>query len=106
MGDQMRRASLSVAANIAEGYGRYYYRERIRFCYLARGSLEELAALLEIAAELGFLPQEGAGRPTEKVRELRMSLNRYISLLRSRTRPPEGSHVARKTASPGRDLPD
>ena len=38
---QIRRSSKSVMANIAEGYGRYYYQEVIRFCYIARGSLEE-----------------------------------------------------------------
>ena len=35
---QLRRASLSVPANIAEGYGRFYYQDNIRFCYIARGA--------------------------------------------------------------------
>ena len=41
LAQQLRRASQSISANIAEGYGRYYYQEGVRFCYIARGSLEE-----------------------------------------------------------------
>jgi four helix bundle protein len=41
LNQQLRRASTSIPANIAEGYGRFYYQEIIRFCYIARGSLEE-----------------------------------------------------------------
>jgi four helix bundle protein len=41
LNQQLRRSSLSISANIAEGYGRFYYQENVRFCYIARGSLEE-----------------------------------------------------------------
>ena len=41
LNQQLRRSSLSIPANIAEGYGRFYYQDNIRFCYIARGSLEE-----------------------------------------------------------------
>ena len=41
LNQQLRRSSNSIPANIAEGYGRFYYQENIRFCYNARGSLEE-----------------------------------------------------------------
>ena len=34
-------ASRSITANIAEGHGRYYYQENIRFCRISKGSLEE-----------------------------------------------------------------
>lgn len=39
--NQMIRASRSVTANIAEGYGRFHYKENIQFCRQARGSLFE-----------------------------------------------------------------
>ncbi len=39
--DQLRRSIQSIPANIAEGFGRYYYQEGVRFCYIARGSLTE-----------------------------------------------------------------
>jgi four helix bundle protein len=40
--DQIRRASTSVGANIAEGFGRFHYKEKIKFYYNARGSICEV----------------------------------------------------------------
>ena len=51
LNQQLRRSSLSVSANIAEGYGRFYYQDNVRFCYLARGSLEETLSHLVFAFE-------------------------------------------------------
>jgi len=42
IGDQFIRSVDSVAANIAEGYGRYHYLDRIKFYYIARASLLEV----------------------------------------------------------------
>ncbi len=39
---QLRRAGVSVTANIAEGYGRYHFQENIQFCRQSRGSLYEI----------------------------------------------------------------
>jgi four helix bundle protein len=51
---QMRRAALSVAANIAEGFGRYHYLDKAKFYLNARGSLYELKSHLLIARDLRF----------------------------------------------------
>ncbi|MDE2038188.1 MAG: four helix bundle protein [Patescibacteria group bacterium] len=55
---QMRRASVSVVANIAEGFGRVSIKEKINFYNQAHGSLTELQSHACIAADLGYLSKE------------------------------------------------
>jgi len=52
---QMRRAAISIPANIAEGAARQTKREFIQFLHMAQGSLSELDTLLEISKELGYV---------------------------------------------------
>jgi len=83
LNQQIRRASTSISANIAEGYGRFYYQDNVRFCYMARGSLEETLSHLVFCHEIGFvsatiykpLEQEGA--------EIGKMLNGYIAYLKT-----------------------
>jgi len=56
--DQMRRAAASVTANVAEGWGRQTYKERLQFCYLAQDSLTELKDFLLIAKDVGYLEKK------------------------------------------------
>ncbi len=53
--DQIRRAATSIAANIAEGFGRQTYKEKIQFYYLAQGSLTELKNFILISNGIGYL---------------------------------------------------
>ncbi|MCK9351241.1 MAG: four helix bundle protein [Candidatus Paceibacterota bacterium] len=55
LSDQMRRASVSVTSNIAEGFGRQGFKEKIQFYYIAHGSLTELENQLFIAKDVGYL---------------------------------------------------
>lgn len=55
---QMRRAGISVAANIAEGANRASRREYLHFLAISRGSLSELRYYLHIAKRLGYLTPE------------------------------------------------
>lgn len=52
---QMRRAAISITSNIAEGFGRQGYKEKIQFYYVAQGSLIELKNQIITARDVGYL---------------------------------------------------
>ncbi len=52
---QIRRAAFSISANIAEGFNRYHYNDKIRFYHNARGSVSEVQNFLFLSKELQFL---------------------------------------------------
>lgn len=56
--NQMRRAAISITSNIAEGFGRQGYKEKIQFYYVAQGSLTELKNQIIIAKDVKYLTQE------------------------------------------------
>jgi len=76
--DQMRRAALSAASNIAEGAERGSNRDAVRFLFMARGSLAELATQTEIAAATGLLDRAAAKEWIRESRELTKMLTRLI----------------------------
>ena len=55
LGDQIRRAAVSIPSNIAEGFGRESPNEFKRFLSIARGSLYEMKTQLRLAESLGYL---------------------------------------------------
>ncbi|HLO28100.1 MAG TPA: four helix bundle protein [Anaerolineales bacterium] len=83
LNQQLRRASLSVAANIAEGYGRFYYQDNVRFCYIARGSLDEVLSHLAIAYEMNFISKELYQELISEGDEIDKMINGYISYLKN-----------------------
>ena len=56
--DQIRRASVSVPSNIAEGMSRFSDKEKVHFLEICNGSLMETMCQIEIAERLGYLSQE------------------------------------------------
>jgi four helix bundle protein len=56
--DQIRRAAISIASNIAEGYGRRSHKEYLQFYSIAYGSALEVETQLIISKELGFITQK------------------------------------------------
>ena len=55
MCDQLRRASVSITSNIAEGVNRFSVKDKARFIEIAYGSLMEVSSQFEIAEELGYI---------------------------------------------------
>ena len=58
MCDQLRRASISITSNIAEGMNRYSVKDKNHFLEMAYGSLMEVSSQFEIAEELGYVTAE------------------------------------------------
>jgi four helix bundle protein len=83
LADQLRRSSKSVPANIAEGAGRYYYMDNVRFCYNARGSLDETLNHLIAARDLGYCSISVYDDFRSQIEEIRRLLNGYISWLKA-----------------------
>jgi four helix bundle protein len=82
LADQIRRSSKSVGANIAEGYGRFYYKDRVRFCYNARGSLSETEHHLIDALHLQYIPSQIYQKGRAVAAETQRLLNGYIDYLK------------------------
>ena len=55
MCDQLRRASVSITSNIAEGVNRYSVKDKSHFIEMSYGSLMEVSSQFEIAEELGYI---------------------------------------------------
>jgi len=56
--DQLRRASISITSNIAEGVTRYSVKDKAHFIEISYGSLMEVSSQFEIAEELGYVSSE------------------------------------------------
>ena len=82
LADQIWRSSKSVGANIAEGYGRFYYKDRVRFCYNARGSLTETESHLVDARHLEYISLQIYQKGRDLAGEAQRSLNGYIDYLK------------------------
>jgi four helix bundle protein len=76
---QIRRAVVSIPANLAEGVGRGTCRETARFTQIALGSLYEIDTLCVIAERLGYTDQDTVGRLRETVSGLCRRISSFIS---------------------------
>jgi four helix bundle protein len=76
LANQMRRAVVSIASNIAEGFNRYHNKEYRQFLYIALGSCAELETQIEICISLGYITQSERDKIIEKIdHESRMLRN-------------------------------
>ncbi|GAA4333883.1 four helix bundle protein [Flaviaesturariibacter amylovorans] len=81
-GAQLTAAADSISANIAEGYGRYYVRDNIKFCYYARGSIMECKDWLRKCAFRQLIDTGESERLLKNLSTLHARLNGYIKRLR------------------------
>ena len=82
--DQMIRASRSVTANIAEGYGRFHYQENIQYCRQARGSLYELVDHLTVALDENYIDREMFSKTKSEIFGTIKLINGYIKYLKTK----------------------
>jgi four helix bundle protein len=79
---QLRRSSVSLPSNMAEGYGRNSTQDYIRFLRIANGSLFELQTQLEIARNLNMLSEESFSVLFEMSREIERMLSSLINKIK------------------------
>lgn len=82
--NQLRRASVSVPSNIAEGRGRLSRKEFVQFLAQARGSLLELQTQLELSLRLGYLERQVFSDLDSRAAEVGRILNGLIGKIRSK----------------------
>ncbi|OFX59272.1 MAG: four helix bundle protein [Bacteroidetes bacterium GWB2_41_8] len=85
LADQMKRSSVSVSSNIAEGFGRHSDNDFIRFLNISRGSLFELQTQLEISFRLDFVKSEDYETTMQLATEIDKMLNALISKIKQNT---------------------
>jgi len=73
--DQIRRASISVASNLAEGSSRISTKDQAHFTNLAYSSLMEVLNQLYLSLDLGYLTEDGFSKVKEKISEIANQLN-------------------------------
>lgn len=81
VGKQLVRSADSIAANIAEGYGRFFYKENKQFCYYSRGSLMETICWIDKAKARNLVPVNTAERLKSKLEHIHQLLNGYIRFI-------------------------
>lgn len=82
LSDQIRRAVVSVAANIAEGQARQYPKEFVQHLMIAKGSLAEVQTLMIVAERLNYISTENLASIEERISGLRAPLAGLIAKLR------------------------
>ncbi len=78
---QLRRAAVSIPSNIAEGYGRLYGKETLKFLSNALGSASEVETQLIISRNLAFMSEESAQELIDQTEEIIRMLTALIKSL-------------------------
>jgi four helix bundle protein len=98
LASQIRRASVSLTNNIAEGHGRYHFLDQLKFLLQARGSLEELIDDLNVCFDEKYLPAEDVESLKQLGWRVHNVINGYGRYLRKRKTSQEST--LRQTQEP------
>lgn len=79
LGKQLVRSADSIALNICEGYGRFYYKEKKQFYYYSRGSLYETHEALKKAMERNLMSSDDFELLSNTISVLTAQLNAFIN---------------------------
>lgn len=75
---QLRRAASSITANIAEGFARYHFKDKVRFYYQARGSVAEAQNFLLLSRDLKYIDAQLCKALLEKADEIRQLIHGLV----------------------------
>ena len=81
LSSQLRRAGVSVPSNIAEGYGRYHFKEGIQFYRISRASLYELKDHLISCVDLNYINDEEFVIALNLIESAKTTLNGFIKFV-------------------------
>ena len=81
---QIRRASVSLTNNLAEGHGRFHFLDQVRFTLISRGSLEELIDDINVCEDEGYLNAAEIASLKESAWRIHRILAGYLRHLRER----------------------
>lgn len=85
IGKQMVRSVDSISANIAEGFGRYHFKENKNFLYYSRGSAYETLDWISKAGRRKIIDPETSGSLKSQLEDFLKSLNSYINAIGKKT---------------------
>ncbi|MBP2832402.1 four helix bundle protein [Aquimarina sp. U1-2] len=81
---QMRRCSISIPSNIAEGCGRKTSSDTIRFLHISRGSLYELETQVYLAVDQNYVTDRKNQELRTQIKKCKMLLNGFINYYKTR----------------------
>lgn len=84
---QMRRAAVSITANIAEGFGRFQSKDREHFYVMSYGSLVELDNHYQIALDLGYTNKNDSEKARDLIVQTSKLLNALLKTHRAKSKP-------------------
>jgi len=94
IGKQLIRAADSMAANLSEGFGRYFYKENKQFCYYSRGSLFETKTWVKKAQLRDLIDDQNFMQLNKDLETIAIKLNNYINTIGTKKSKNDAKQIA------------